>query len=136
MRSYQPRRRIWLILTGIAVIGSEFPVRAADEQTVHAFLNGNLLLESCRDSTRGGANVCLGYVQGAIDTILLFKGLAVRATQSDTPVLAGWGCFPAGVTAGQGRDIIVRYLESHPERRHISGATQVYIALSEAFPCQ
>jgi Rap1a immunity proteins len=50
-------------------------------------------------------------------------------------VMKKLSCEPPGVTAGQVKDVVVRYLEKHPESRHAVGASLVLAALYEAFPC-
>lgn len=40
---------------------------------------------------------------------------------------------PAKVTHGQLCDIVVRYLEAHPEKRHLPGAVLIEAAFNEAF---
>lgn len=44
-------------------------------------------------------------------------------------------CTPDGVTATQKKDIVVRYLQVHPEERHYNAASTVWAAFKVAFPC-
>jgi hypothetical protein len=44
-------------------------------------------------------------------------------------------CMPEHADAGQITDVAVRFLASHPERRHLPAVTLVAEALAEAFPC-
>jgi len=57
----------------------------------------------------------------------------------DAAVLLGWkaACSPKpkAVSAGQVEDIVVNYLNKHPEKRHFDVSGLVLDALSEAFPC-
>lgn len=44
-------------------------------------------------------------------------------------------CTPDGVTGEQGRSIVTKYLNDHPEQRHEQMRVLVPIALMQAFPC-
>ncbi len=41
-----------------------------------------------------------------------------------------------GVTNGQVRDVVVKYLKDHPEERHFLASILAVKALSKAFPCK
>ena len=61
----------------------------------------------------------LGYVLGVADS-------------------ASWesvACAPANVTAGQLADVVLKYLQDHPEERHKAAVGLVATALINAFPC-
>ena len=45
-------------------------------------------------------------------------------------------CLPKGGKIRQGVMIVVRYLETHPERLHMKSGVLVYSALRDAFPCK
>jgi hypothetical protein len=60
---------------------------------------------------------------------------AVASIVTREPV-AGWrACFPGGVTHGQLRDIILKFLDNHPEKLHLAAASLAAHAFAEAFPC-
>ena len=45
-------------------------------------------------------------------------------------------CIPDGVrTRGQIREVIIKYLNDHPERRHFSASSRVAMPFMDAFPC-
>lgn len=44
-------------------------------------------------------------------------------------------CTPNGVTGRQMIDIVCKYLSENPQKRHETGASLTYSALSDAFPC-
>ena len=49
----------------------------------------------------------------------------------------GWrACFPANRTRGQEIDVVRRYLDQHPEKRHNQAGSLIAEALAEAFPCK
>jgi hypothetical protein len=105
-----------LMLAASAVLGVGSPAQAGD-----GFKSGNLLLDNCNG--RYSRQICIGYVTGAVDAAVLF----------------GWkaGCsdHPGPVEAGQFVDIVVNYLNKHPEKRHFDASGLVLDAVNEAFPC-
>lgn len=44
-------------------------------------------------------------------------------------------CFPVGMAKGQLTDIVLQYLETHPEERHLFGVDLVIMAIGPKFPC-
>jgi hypothetical protein len=88
-------------------------------------VSGNDLLDWCKKPVPMGA-MCVGYIVGASDANLdFFNALGAEHLF----------CIPNGVTREQTRDVVVKYLNAHPERRHFSASSQVPQALEEAFPC-
>ena len=85
------------------------------------FESGNGLLEGCsRDPSW-----CLGYIVGVADAMLANGG-----------TFLGWRvCFPASVVQGELQDVVIKYLQTWPERRDYGASGLVAHALSEAFPC-
>ena len=47
-------------------------------------------------------------------------------------------CIPPDdqVTTEQLTDIVIKFLEEHPEDRHLQGAAIVFAAATDAFPCE
>lgn len=86
-----------------------------------AYLDGNKLYEYCQSNEFG----CILYIQGVVDGQLA----AISATTRDVAY-----CIPQGSTAGQVKDIVVKFLSDHPERRHLMGGVLVANALSNAWP--
>jgi hypothetical protein len=72
------------------------------------------------------AGFCLGYLKGVAEMSRL------REKVPQLPPV----CVPEAVTVGQVRNIVVRYLEEHPEEWHYSSIVLVTNALDEAFPCE
>jgi len=54
----------------------------------------------------------------------------------DEPVWERMRCMPQDVALSQPIDIVKRWLELYPEKRHWNAAHIVAVALSEAFPCE
>jgi hypothetical protein len=88
----------------------------------------NELLRDCTHPSPGSftAGLCLGYLKGAAEMSRLREKLPQLP-----PV-----CVPDAVTVGQLRNIVVRYLEEHPEELHYSSIVVLNNALAEAFPCE
>jgi Rap1a immunity proteins len=54
---------------------------------------------------------------------------------ADSYEVLGVVCVPSKVTLGQLQDVVLKYLDAHPEGRHNIAASLVLKALTEAFPC-
>lgn len=100
-------------------------------------VDGNLILEHCikvqqffegrssADSSKAG--ICVGYIQGARDMHDVYQ-FASKAT----PLF----CIPSQVPNGQLVRILLKYLQSHPEKLHLNGGFLCSLAFVEAFPCK
>jgi len=86
-----------------------------------AFETGNDLLEKCRTQNP----MCLGYVSGVIDASQMYQSAGTNRLV----------CPPTGVTRTQVRDVVVRFLEEHPESRQRAAAVIALSAMGKAFPC-
>lgn len=86
------------------------------------FDSGNRLYEDCRASNYFNRGYCGGYVIGVVD--------AVERSGSGPRI-----CVPEGATKGQLADVVLKYLEDHPERRNRDAGELVPEALHAAFPC-
>ena len=91
------------------------------------FYTGNKLYEYCKAAESFGGGVCGGYVVGVLAGVEFVEG-ATKGVQTI--------CIPDSATAGQVRDVVVRYLDAHPEKRHLHAGGLVWAALSAAFPCE
>ncbi len=91
-------------------------------------INGNELFESCKDTLGPGQFRCLEYTRGVVDMMVI-----VRVTGVDFPVPVP--CFPENANITQLRDIVVRWLEEHPETRHEPALGEMWAAFLAAFPC-
>jgi hypothetical protein len=91
----------------------------AAEDTVSYFKDGNALLSDCESNDAFSAGACLGYVTGAHD------GLGPRLV-----------LVPENATAGQIKDVVVKYLRDNPESRNLPAGVLVMLALVKAWPRQ
>lgn len=85
---------------------------------------GNGLLSACQSKEPLQQTQCLVYILGALDG-------ASSATQLTAPVF----CAPNGITGGQAKDIVVKWLLEHPSRREMPSAWFITAALADAWPC-
>ncbi len=90
---------------------------------------GNDLLARCKKQP-SDRDWCLGFLQGLYGGYSI--GIFVGTPGSDQ---AGLLCVPENVTTGQTADVIVRFLEQNPARRHEGAVWLSFAALREAFPC-
>jgi hypothetical protein len=125
-------------LCGIAVGGLVLLLTAASVAAGES-VDGQKLLRDCQANIRvaerthreGSVEVlqaafCAGYVLGVAD----LHGIETLTR----PALRVF-CLPETWEVLQGIRVVVRYLQTHPEQLHLVGATLVYVALHEAFPC-
>jgi hypothetical protein len=113
---------------------------------------GNELLQKCRDEGPTGATFCLGYIVGygygyadgrqggaIYQRFGNMKPEDFDRRKSEVNKIsraASEYCIPDGVTQGQVRDIVVRYLDQNPTIRHGPAQILITMALKESFPCK
>lgn len=88
---------------------------------------GNELHAVCSSRAMIDVGVCLGFVAGVVDGALMMTRPLPRKEQLI--------CRPDGVTVGQMRDIVVKFLNDKPGNRHVDAEIMVGLALANAFPC-
>lgn len=98
--------------------GLENSYAASDMST--SFYSANEIYAQC-DSARGSnaSYMCLGYVTGIIDILSELKQV----------------CTPPQVTVEQAKDVALKYLRDNPKDRAYTASSEIYLALTEAFPC-
>jgi hypothetical protein len=90
------------------------------------YYSGNKLLEYCNPNS-SKRDICTGYVagtRGAIDTWKIWENI-------DSGI-----CVPNEVTLGQSIKVVVKYLETNPDKLHLSASSNVLNAFADAFPCE
>lgn len=114
------------VIVALILAGVILPTQPA----IAGFYSGNELQEKCgatagsRDYYQNTA-LCFGFVAGVSGTLSMMSG-------------AGKGypyCPPQQITLGQATDIVRKYLNEHPEERHLDGITLATVALLNAFKC-
>ena len=108
-------------------------------------MDGNEILDMCRpmfehDSEAFArlpltqaldASRCTGYLDGVIDTVVLW-----HETEGESTKLVNY-CFPKdGMPLSQTWAIVKKWLDDHPEKLHWTGPKIVWAAFIEAFPCK
>jgi hypothetical protein len=99
---------------------------AAAALSAPQFETGNRLYANCLggDSQQ---RFCEGFIVAVADELrVAYASFAPKA----------YLCIPGDVAVQQLKDVVVLYLERHPEERHLSAASLVSTALVDAFPCK
>ena len=109
----------YLIALSIAVAPAT--VKAADTVTN----DGNEILQICQETDSFSIGLCIGYIRGVAATSDLWL------ISAKVPA-----CRPNNVTVKQFRDVVVSYIERHPETRNYSSTALVISAGKEAWKCQ
>lgn len=92
-----------------------------------AGLTGNMLHQTCNSTNDNEKLICTSYVLG------LVGGAVGQAALSKTNIV--W-CAADAVTIEQYRDIFAKYLNDHPENRHIGASIIFFKSMLDAFPCK
>ena len=120
------------LLPAVLVFALTAPALAAesDDATTTRNFSGNEMLPHCRalvddnSATTPGSGFCAGVIT------TLFWSQPIFSEQHKF-------CAPkGGVTRGQTRQVVLHYLESHPERLHLSIRLLALEAMREAWPCK
>lgn len=85
------------------------------------YLDGNTFLRQCENSRVA----CVTYLQGVNDGLLA----VIVGTNRDMIY-----CIPSRATIDQVADIVIRYVEAHPERRHLQMPVLMTNALADVWP--
>ncbi len=116
-------RKLFLLVSLVLAAGQ---VRSEDSGP--AFEGGFKLLEYCsapEATYRDG--LCLGYTLGVHDSQSSLVALGISK-----PLY----CMPTGVTAGQLRLVVKKWLQENPKDLHSAAGALVFAAFIEAFPCE
>ena len=88
-----------------------------------SWISGNTMKATCHSESLANQGICLGFAT-AIAGVL------------DDQSIQGWrACIPSGVTRGQLRDVMVKFLDDRPEALHFSAESLAAHAFEIAFPC-
>lgn len=102
--------------------------------------SGNYWLMVCKETDLFSRGHCLGFVYGvhaglrseaAIVQLQVLKGDPNSPAKVQIPY-----CLPENVSKSQVKDVYVKYLQQHPEKRQLDGAILAITALLSAFPCK
>lgn len=109
------RRRLFAAV--IAIVAVAGPAFAGID-------DGNALFRYCDASIGAFVMYCFGYVDSVVNDMRLYGSVAGHRA-----------CLPSDFGDNRRRDVIVAFLERHPQDRN-SGATELIArAFADAFPC-
>ena len=125
LRNEVPMKKCTILLFFVSLLVSS-PVMA------EGFINGRELLDYClqaQDKARTAnhdAGRCFGFISGVTDLYdILISEAIVKPTY----------CPPHNVSLIQTVNVVVEYLQKHPEDLQYSASSLVMGAYAEAFPC-
>ena len=102
-----------------------FIISGVQASSSEAFLRANQLYSLCSSEVKLDNAVCEGYIIGVNDAV--FSGHLSNIFQV---------CYPAGVTIEQIRLVLVKYMETVPEKLHFVAEGIVAEGLATVFQCQ
>ena len=106
--------------------GSQMPAKPNGPVT---FLSGEQLLNYCGGDDPAARDGCTGFAMGVADA-------AAEASAAGSLIGPFRVCRPEEVTGSETRDVIVQFLQTHPEERQSHSAAGLAIqALAKAWPC-
>lgn len=85
------------------------------------FYTGNDIYDRCTDSLQTATSICLGYVAGTVDMMMLDYSALI--------------CVPAGADLRQVTDTVIKDLRDNPGSRHQSAALLIFVTLTTVWPC-
>jgi Rap1a immunity proteins len=98
--------------------------------------SGNALLALCDDPNRAWRSLeCMSYVQGFLAGFNVGATVGERVAKDEVAPGSVLLCIPDNVTGRQAKDIVVKYLKSHPESRHEKTGVLIHRAYAELFAC-
>ncbi len=80
-------------------------------------------------------SACAMYIFGLFDGIQLAPGIAAGQTKNSRTV-AATVCTKDPVTAEQLRNIVVKYIQDHPDQESFETSLLALFAFEQAFPCK
>ena len=122
-----------LLILGLAGLLATIPARA---------LSGNEALEWHRSSAGQPSIPLLAYVRGALDGERAFEEILRSRSQDSPSFKTVWGemapkmfCAPQGADSVQAYELLVKWLQEHPEQRQLDVAVHLRVALRQVWRC-
>lgn len=105
--------------------------------------DGNQLLSDCKMMLRIAdgetlSKETLGNIHRAASCVGRMQGITTTSTMYEASgrMKERLICLPPeGINNGQAGRVVVKYLESNPEKLHKNGTILAFFAIAEAFPC-
>lgn len=94
---------------------------AAPAKAQRVSYTGNDLLNECQRDAKNFDTGCFMYINGFVN------GFEANASNK-------YFSIPDNVTVGEMMDVVVKYLENHPEKRHLEAGAAIVWAFSDAYP--
>jgi hypothetical protein len=94
--------------------------------SVPAYSGNDLLRDCTNDKAIKSLSFCLGFIAGT------WSGAAIEGVDYH-PGKPNF-VIPSEADLPQLKDVVVKFLNEHPEERHLSAGVLVLLALKEAFP--
>ena len=69
----------------------------------------------------------MGYLTGLLEAFVIMNDI--------TPELKLFCLPPSGISAGDAKNVVIKWLEAHPARRNEQARILVLYALRDAYPC-
>lgn len=121
------KSRIWLLVP-LLVLGFISPPAIA--------LTGDQLLQRCTTAVDSvGHKQCESYVAGIVDGINTMA-ISMKLLHQGEPEYPKLFCVASSDPIKSLIDAVIGYLSRNPDSRHYNAASQVLLALQEAFPCK
>ena len=92
-----------------------------------SYQSGNTLLKKCLSDEPYDRGICKGYLNGLADLL--------DALQHWNDLPKTFICKPYSVTSDQLADVVVKYLQRFPEKRHLTASSLIINIMQSAFPC-
>jgi Rap1a immunity proteins len=118
--------KLWPI-AAVALIFASCPAESNN------FYTAQELQTDCSDHSASSISsirtlLCLHYIAGFVD--------GIRANEDPKRSAEKLWCFPKGITLGQARQVIEKYMRDNPQVLHLEAAGVAGLALLTAFPCK
>ncbi|WP_147377680.1 Rap1a/Tai family immunity protein [Mesorhizobium waimense] len=74
---------------------------------------------------------CYGFVVGVLDHFGIMNSIGVSEVENIGPF-----CLTDSVNANDVTEVVARFLDQHPEKRHLAGYLLTRQALTDGYPCK
>jgi hypothetical protein len=106
----------WIVL--LAAFSSASPVQAG-------FYTADELVKMCLSDSKLDYVLCVGYIDGTIDTFELSR-TAIKLPR----------CVPSESKAREIKDVVVNFLSQNPEQRNYDAADMIIAAIGSHWQCK
>jgi Rap1a immunity proteins len=133
MRNPCPLLVVLVCLAAVPLLAQE--ILEAPSRSGNAFLQDCSVVDKPVNDVKSSqllpANVCLSYVKGLLDGVLL----QISLSRSPSHAELFQYCMSGDVTNAQVVRILLKYIRANPATAHLSTAVLFGFAMKETFPC-